>query len=168
MPKELSTSICREIEANYSFWVAMGVKLTRSEDTARDLVHHVIERISDKENAERAAQDGKLRYYVYTMMLREYINKDNSFYKLYRTHIPTLLLEEDRADETWIGHRMTNEQLDVIVNRLPPFNRVFLQAWILSDKSPRKLAEEIGIDPDFAERNIKETKRLLRNYVIRS
>ncbi len=164
---ELSIATSREIERLYPFWIAMATKLTKSKDAASDLVHHVIARLPEVEALDSVTANGKLKYYLWTMMYREYISPDHTYFKLYKSHIPTLFMDENRADETWMGARLTNEQLDVVVNRLPPFNRVFLQAWLLSDKSPRKLAEEIGIDPNFANRNIKETKRLLRAYVIR-
>ena len=71
------------------------------------------------------------------------------------------------VDKTWLGARMTNEQLDILISRLSEFERLIFQEYILEDFTYRELSKQTGIPVTFLYKTIDSIKQKIRANVIR-
>lgn len=132
----------------------------------KDLVQIVAIRLLELPATPGLIQRGELTAYALTILRNEVYNKYSEFNKLIVTNYNELTSEHEQiADEVWLGARLMNEQADVILNRLPSFEREFIQLWLLSGKSPKKLAEEIGIDAEYCRHNLYKSINKIKKYV---
>jgi DNA-directed RNA polymerase specialized sigma24 family protein len=70
-------------------------------------------------------------------------------------------------DKTWLGARMTNEQLDILISRLSEFERLIFQEYIFEGFTYRELSKQTGIPMPFLYRTIDNIKQKIRANVIR-
>ena len=67
--------------------------------------------------------------------------------------------------ETWVGSRLTNEQLDILISRLPSFERDVFQLYVMSDFSYRELSEETGIPVSYLYDTVKRAKEEIKKSI---
>jgi DNA-directed RNA polymerase specialized sigma subunit len=91
-------------------------------------------------------------------------NKQYIQYKLNKRDYVEKQYEEDK---TWLGARLANEQLDILISRLSEFERLIFEEYILEDFSYKEFSKQTGIPSVYLYRTIDKIKQKLRNNVIR-
>lgn len=67
--------------------------------------------------------------------------------------------------ETWVGSRLTNEQLDILISRLPFFEREVFNLYVMSGFSYRELSEETGIPVSYLYDTVKRAKEEIKKSI---
>ncbi len=91
-------------------------------------------------------------------------NKQYIQYKLNKRDFVDKNYEEDK---TWLGSRLANEQLDILISRLSEFERLIFEEYILEDFSYKEFSKQTGIPQVYLYRTIDKVKQKLRSNVIR-
>ena len=119
---------------------------------------------------ENLIDTGDFEFYLIRVMYLSVNSPTSPFYK------QTIAWNRNRrdfkdyaheVDKTWLGHRMTNEQLDILISRLSEFERLIFQEYILEDFTYRELSKQTGIPMPFLYRTIDNIKQKIRANVIR-
>lgn len=67
--------------------------------------------------------------------------------------------------ETWVGSRLTNEQLDILISRLPFFEREVFNLYVMNGFSYRELSEETGIPVSYLYDTVKRAKEEIKKSI---
>jgi DNA-directed RNA polymerase specialized sigma24 family protein len=71
------------------------------------------------------------------------------------------------VESVWMADRLTNEQLDIYISRLPFFEREVFYLYALNDFSYDHLSRETGIPKSYLYQTVKSAKDELRKSIIR-
>jgi DNA-directed RNA polymerase specialized sigma24 family protein len=71
------------------------------------------------------------------------------------------------VESVWMADRLTNEQLDIYISRLPFFEREVFYLYALNDFSYDELSRETGIPKSYLYQTVKAAKDELRKSIIR-
>lgn len=156
-------------QVRYNHWRKIALSLTANTFEADDLLHDTISRIL--ENDISHVKD--IEAYVAHAIRIAYYSNRSSYHNLYRKHSE---LYADISDEhfqnmavesVWMGDRLTNEQLDIYISRLPFFEREVFYLYALNDFSYDHLSRETGIPKSYLYQTVKAAKDELRKSIIR-
>ncbi len=155
-------NISQAITKLYPVLVKNAKRYTCNHD---DLVQIVALRLFTHHATQGLIERNELTPYALIVMRNEVYYKYSEFNRLSLSYEPLTEAHESITDDVWLGARLMNEQADVYLNRLPTFEREFIQLWLLSGKSPKKLAEEIGIDAEYTRHNLYKSINKIKKYV---
>jgi RNA polymerase sigma factor (sigma-70 family) len=136
----------------YNHWRKIALSLTANSFEADDLLHDTIGRILEN-----------IAYY----------SNRSSYHNLYRKHselyadITDEHLANLELESVWMADRLTNEQLDIYISRLPFFEREVFYLYALNDFSYDELSRETGIPKSYLYQTVKSAKDELRKSIIR-
>lgn len=74
-------------------------------------------------------------------------------------------VELNNNRETWIGSRLTNEQLDILMSRLPFFEREVFNLYVMQGFSYRELSNETGIPVSYLYDTVKRAKEEIKKCI---
>jgi RNA polymerase sigma factor (sigma-70 family) len=153
----------------YNHWRKIALSLSGNTFEADDLLHDTISRIL--ENDISHVKD--LEAYVAHAIRIAYYSNRSSYHNLYRKHselyadISDEHLQNMAVESVWMVDRLTNEQLDIYISRLPFFEREVFYLYALNDFSYDHLSRETGIPKSYLYQTIKTAKDELRKSIIR-
>lgn len=159
------------IEGNYKRLKELAFNISRKADFYEDLLHDSLLSMFGSKHIEKLIKTGEFDFYLIRVMYLS-VNSPNS--PFYRQEIAWNKNRRDfreyahEVDQTWLGHRMTNEQLDILISRLSEFERLIFQEYILEDFTYRELSKQTGIPTVFLYRTIDSIKQKIRENVIRT
>jgi RNA polymerase sigma factor (sigma-70 family) len=153
----------------YNHWRKIALSLSGNTFEADDLLHDTISRIL--ENDISHVKD--IEAYVAHAIRIAYYSNRSSYHNLYRKHselyadISDEYLQNMAVESVWMVDRLTNEQLDIYISRLPFFEREVFYLYALNDFSYDHLSRETGIPKSYLYQTIKTAKDELRKSIIR-
>jgi DNA-directed RNA polymerase specialized sigma24 family protein len=158
------------IEGNYKKFKELAKNISRGEDYYEDLLHDSLLSMFGSKHIENLIDTGDFEFYLIRVMYLAVNSPTSPFYR------QTIAWNRNRrdfkeyaheVDKTWLGARMTNEQLDILISRLTEFERLIFQEYILEDFTYRELSKQTGIPTVFLYRTIDNIKQKIRANVIR-
>jgi len=158
------------IEGHYKKFKELAYNIARKEPFYEDLLHDSLLSMFGSKHIENLIDTGDFEFYLIRVMYLSVNSPTSPFYK------QTIAWNRNRrdfkdyaheVDKTWLGARMTNEQLDILISRLSEFERLIFQEYILEDFTYRGLSKETGIPMPFLYRTIDNIKQKIRANVIR-
>jgi len=158
------------IEGHYKKFKELAYNIARKEPFYEDLLHDSLLSMFGSKHIENLIDTGDFEFYLIRVMYLSVNSPTSPFYK------QTIAWNRNRrdfkdyaheVDKTWLGARMTNEQLDILISRLTEFERLIFQEYILEDFTYRGLSKETGIPMPFLYRTIDNIKQKIRANVIR-
>ena len=158
------------IEGNYKRFKELAKNISRGEDYYEDLLHDSLLSMFGSKYIENLIDTGDFEFYLIRVMYLAVNSPTSPFYR------QTIAWNRNRrdfkeyaheVDKTWLGARMTNEQLDILISRLTEFERLIFQEYILEDFTYRELSKQTGIPTVFLYRTIDSIKQKIRANVIR-
>ena len=158
------------ITAHYKRLKQLAFQISRGADYYEDLLHDSLMSCFESKHIENLIEKDEFDYYLIRVM---YLSVNSPTSRFYRKNIAwnrnrRAFVDKDyEEDKTWLGARMTNEQLDILISRLTEFERLIFLEYILEGYSYRTLSKETGIPTVFIYRTIDNIKQKLRNNVIR-
>jgi RNA polymerase sigma factor (sigma-70 family) len=153
----------------YNHWRKIALSLTANSFEADDLLHDTIGRIL--ENNLDHIKD--IEAYVAHAIRIAYYSNRSSYHNLYRKHLDLYAditdehLQNMAVESVWMADRLTNEQLDIYISRLPFFEREVFYLYALNDFSYDELSRETGIPKSYLYQTVKAAKDELRKSIIR-
>jgi RNA polymerase sigma factor (sigma-70 family) len=153
----------------YNHWRKIALSLSGNTFEADDLLHDTISRIL--ENDISHVKD--IEAYVAHAIRIAYYSNRSSYHNLFRKHselyadISDEYLQNMAVESVWMVDRLTNEQLDIYISRLPFFEREVFYLYALNDFSYDHLSRETGIPKSYLYQTIKTAKDELRKSIIR-
>jgi RNA polymerase sigma factor (sigma-70 family) len=75
-------------------------------------------------------------------------------------------LRDFESVEVWLGDRITNEQLDILISRLPMLEREVFYLYALNDFSYQTLSDETGIPKKALYNFVKYAKNEIRKAIV--
>ena len=136
------------IEGHYKKFKELAYNIARKEPFYEDLLHDSLLSMFGSKHIENLIDTGDFEFYLIRVMYLSVNSPTSPFYK------QTIAWNRNRrdfkdyaheVDKTWLGARMTNEQLDILISRLSEFERLIFQEYILEDFTYRALSKETGI-----------------------
>ncbi len=158
------------IEGHYKKFKELAKNISRGEDYYEDLLHDSLLSMFGSKHIENLIDTGDFEFYLIRVMYLAVNSPTSPFYK------QTIAWNRNRrdfkeyaheVDKTWLGARMTNEQLDIIISRLSEFERLIFQEYILEDFTYRELSKQTGIPITFLYKTISTIKTTIKANVIR-
>jgi RNA polymerase sigma factor (sigma-70 family) len=158
------------IEGNYKKFKELAKNISRGEDYYEDLLHDSLLSMFGSKHIENLIDTGDFEFYLIRVMYLAVNSPTSPFYK------QTIAWNRNRrdfkeyaheVDKTWLGARMTNEQLDILISRLSEFERLIFQEYIFEGFTYRELSKQTGIPMPFLYRTIDNIKQKIRANVIR-
>lgn len=158
------------IEGHYKKFKELAYNIARKEPFYEDLLHDSLLSMFGSKHIQNLIDTGDFEFYLIRVMYLSVNSPTSPFYK------QTIAWNRNRrdfkdyaheVDKTWLGHRMTNEQLDILISRLSEFERLIFQEYILEDFTYRELSKQTGIPMPFLYRTIDNIKQKIRANVIR-
>ena len=158
------------IEGHYKHFKELAYNIARKEPFYEDLLHDSLLSMFGSKHIENLIDTGDFEFYLIRVMYLSVNSPTSPFYK------QTIAWNRNRrdfkdyaheVDKTWLGARMTNEQLDILISRLSEFERLIFQEYILEDFTYRELSKQTGIPTPFLYRTIDNIKQKIRANVIR-
>lgn len=159
------------IASKYKSLRDASFRIAHDKEYALDLLHESLLYVMQSDKLDKLVEQDTFEWYVITTMHKSVILPKSNFYKKYiaykinKRELITNLIE---VDNTWIGSRLTNEQLDLLINRLPKFERMVFLEYIFSDFSYETLSKETGIPKDYLYQTIKSAKRRIKNAICKT
>jgi len=156
-------------QGRYNHWRKIALSLTANTFEADDLLHDTISRIL--ENDISHVKD--IEAYVAHAIRIAYYSNRSSYHNLYRKHselyadISDEHLQNMAVESVWMADRLTNEQLDIYISRLPFFEREVFYLYALNDFSYDHLSRETSIPKSYLYQTVKAAKDELRKSIIR-
>ena len=156
-------------QVRYNHWRKIALSLTGNSFEADDLLHDTISRIL--ENDISHVKD--IEAYVAHAIRIAYYSNRSSYHNLYRKHselyadISDEHLQNMAVESVWMADRLTNEQIDIYISRLPFFEREVFYLYALNDFSYDHLSRETGIPKSYLYQTVKAAKDELRKSIIR-
>ena len=163
-------TIDKYIESNYKEFQKLAKKISRGETYYEDLLHDSLLSILKSKHIQNLIDTGNFEFYLTRVMYLSVNSPTTPFYK------QTIAWNRNRrdfkdyaheVDKTWLGARMTNEQLDILISRLNDFERLIFQEYILEDFTYRELSKNTGIPVTFLYKTISNIKTKIKENVIR-
>jgi hypothetical protein len=158
------------IEGKYKHFKELAYNIARKEPFFEDLLHDSLLSMFGSKHIENLIDTGDFEFYLIRVM---YLSVNSPTSPFYRQTIAWNRNRRDfkeyahEVDKTWLGARMTNEQLDILISRLTEFERLIFQEYILEDFTYRELSKQTGIPTVFLYRTIDSIKQKIRANVIR-
>lgn len=158
------------ITAHYKRLKQLAFEISRGADYYEDLLHDSLMSCFESKHIENLIEKDEFDYYLIRVM---YLSVNSPTSRFYRKNIAwnrnrRAFIDKDyEEDKTWIGARMTNEQLDILISRLTEFERLIFQEYILDGFTYRELSKHTGIPVPFIYRTIDNIKQKIRENVIR-
>jgi len=158
------------IEGRYKHFKELAYNIARKEPFYEDLLHDSLLSMFGSKYIEKLIDTGDFEFYLIRVMYLSVNSPTSPFYK------QTIAWNRNRrdfkdyaheVDKTWLGARMTNEQLDILISRLSEFERLIFQEYILEDFTYRELSKQTGIPTTFLYKTIDSIKQKIRANVIR-
>jgi len=158
------------IDGNYKKFKELAKNISRGEDYYEDLLHDSLLSMFGSKHIENLIDTGDFEFYLIRVMYLAVNSPTSPFYK------QTIAWNRNRrdfkeyaheVDKTWLGARMTNEQLDILISRLSEFERLIFQEYIFEGFTYRELSKQTGIPMPFLYRTIDNIKQKIRANVIR-
>jgi len=158
------------IEGRYKHFKELAYNIARKEPFFEDLLHDSLLSMFGSKHIEKLIDTGDFEFYLIRVMYLSVNSPTSPFYK------QTIAWNRNRrdfkdyaheVDKTWLGARMTNEQLDILISRLSEFERLIFQEYILEDFTYRELSKQTGIPVTFLYKTIDSIKQKIRANVIR-
>jgi DNA-directed RNA polymerase specialized sigma24 family protein len=158
------------IEGHYKKFKELAKNISRGEDYYEDLLHDSLLSMFGSKHIENLIDTGDFEFYLIRVMYLAVNSPTSPFYK------QTIAWNRNRrdfkeyaheVDKTWLGARMTNEQLDILISRLSEFERLIFQEYIFEGFTYRELSKQTGIPMPFLYRTIDNIKNKIRANVIR-
>jgi RNA polymerase sigma factor (sigma-70 family) len=147
----------------------IALSLTKNNFEADDLLHDTISYLLEKD----LDHIKNINAYIACAMRISYYSNRSNYHRLYRKNykmhsdiIPEHL-ENIKIEHTWMADRLTNEQLDIYISRLPFFEREVFYLYALNDFSYDELSRETGIPKSYLYQTVKSAKDELRKSIIR-
>ena len=156
-------------QVRYNHWRKIALSLTGNSFEADDLLHDTISRIL--ENDITHVKD--IEAYVAHAIRIAYYSNRSSYHNLYRKHselyadVTDEHLQNMAVESVWMADRLTNEQIDIYISRLPFFEREVFYLYALNDFSYDHLSRETGIPKSYLYQTVKAAKDELRKSIIR-
>jgi RNA polymerase sigma factor (sigma-70 family) len=158
------------ISKNYDHLKKLARNIARNEEWYEDLLHESIISAITSKHIDNLLQNDEFEFYLIRVMYLSVnspsapFNKQYIQYKLNKRDYVEKQYEEDK---TWLGARLANEQLDILISRLSEFERLIFEEYILEDFSYKEFSKQTGIPSVYLYRTIDKIKQKLRNNVIR-
>ena len=158
------------IEGHYKKFKEFAKNISRGEDYYEDLLHDSLLSMFGSKHIENLIDTGDFEFYLIRVMYLAVNSPTSPFYR------QTIAWNRNRrdfkeyaheVDKTWLGARMTNEQLDILISRLSEFERLIFQEYIFEGFTYRELSKQTGIPMPFLYRTIDNIKQKIRANVIR-
>ena len=158
------------IEGNYKRFKELAKNISRGEDYYEDLLHDSLLSMFGSKHIENLIDTGDFEFYLIRVMYLAVNSPTSPFYR------QTIAWNRNRrdfkeyaheVDKTWLGARMTNEQLDILISRLTEFERLIFQEYIFEGFTYREFSKQTGIPTVFLYRTIDSIKTKIRANVIR-
>ena len=158
------------IEGRYKHFKELAYNIARKEPFFEDLLHDSLLSMFGSKHIENLIDTGDFEFYLIRVMYLSVNSPTSPFYK------QTIAWNRNRrdfkeyaheVDKTWLGARMTNEQLDILISRLSEFERLIFQEYIFEGFTYRELSKQTGIPMPFLYRTIDNIKQKIRANVIR-
>ena len=158
------------IEGRYKHFKELAYNIARKEPFYEDLLHDSLLSMFGSKHIENLIDTGDFEFYLIRVMYLAVNSPTSPFYK------QTIAWNRNRRDfkeyaheidKTWLGARMTNEQLDILISRLSEFERLIFQEYIFEGFTYRELSKQTGIPTPFLYRTIDNIKQKIRANVIR-
>ncbi len=158
------------IEGRYKHFKELAYNIARKEPFYEDLLHDSLLSMFGSKHIENLIDTGDFEFYLIRVMYLSVNSPTSPFYK------QTIAWNRNRRDfkeyaheidKTWLGARMTNEQLDILISRLSEFERLIFQEYIFEGFTYRELSKQTGIPMPFLYRTIDNIKQKIRANVIR-
>jgi DNA-directed RNA polymerase specialized sigma24 family protein len=158
------------IEGRYKHFKELAYNIARKEPFYEDLLHDSLLSMFGSKHIENLIDTGDFEFYLIRVMYLSVNSPTSPFYK------QTIAWNRNRrdfkeyaheVDKTWLGARMTNEQLDILISRLSEFERLIFQEYIFEGFTYRELSKQTGIPMPFLYRTIDNIKQKIRANVIR-
>lgn len=153
----------------YNHWRKIALSLSGNSFEADDLLHDTISRILENDISHVIDIEA---YVAHAIRIAYYSNR-SSYHNLFRKHselyadISDEHLQNMAVESVWMVDRLTNEQLDIYISRLPFFEREVFYLYALNDFSYDHLSRETGIPKSYLYQTIKSAKDELRKSIIR-
>jgi DNA-directed RNA polymerase specialized sigma24 family protein len=158
------------IDGNYKKFKELAKNISRGEDYYEDLLHDSLLSMFGSKHIENLIDTGDFEFYLIRVMYLAVNSPTSPFYR------QTIAWNRNRrdfkdyaheVDKTWLGARMTNEQLDILISRLTEFERLIFQEYIFEGFTYREFSKQTGIPTVFLYRTIDSIKTKIRANVIR-
>lgn len=158
------------IEKNYKHFKEIAYSIAHKQPFYEDLLHDALLSMFGSKHIDDLIKTENFEFYLVRVMYLSVNSKTSPFYK------QTIAWNRNRrdfkdyaheVDKTWLGARMTNEQLDILISRLNDFERLIFQEYILEDFTYRELSKNTGIPVTFLYKTISNIKTKIKENVIR-
>jgi DNA-directed RNA polymerase specialized sigma24 family protein len=158
------------IDGRYKHFKELAYNIARKEPFFEDLLHDSLLSMFGSKHIENLIDTGDFEFYLIRVMYLSVNSPTSPFYK------QTIAWNRNRrdfkdyaheVDKTWLGARMTNEQLDILISRLSEFERLIFQEYIFEGFTYREFSKQTGIPTVFLYRTIDSIKTKIRANVIR-
>jgi DNA-directed RNA polymerase specialized sigma24 family protein len=156
------------IASKYERLKEVAHNIARGQDFAMDLLHECLASVMQNSKLEHLIAKDEFEFYVIKAMYRSVHFPKSTFFKQYIAYDRNkreLHNNYPELDTTWLGARLTNEQLDLLIQRLPKFERMVFLEYIFTDFSYDKLSKETGIPKDYLYTTIKTAKKRIQNAI---
>jgi RNA polymerase sigma factor (sigma-70 family) len=159
------------ITTNYKRFKELAFSISRKNELIyEDLLQESLLSVLSSKRIDHLIDSGEFEYYLIRVMYLSINSPQSPFYRHvihYNKNRRNFNDYSHEVDETWIGARMTNEQLDILISRLPEFEQLIFQEYILEGFTYREFSKQTGIPRVFLHRTITDIKKKLRENVIR-
>jgi RNA polymerase sigma factor (sigma-70 family) len=158
------------ISKNYDHLKKLARNIARNAEWYEDLLHESIISAITSKHIDNLLQNDEFEFYLIRVMYLSVNSPSSPFYKLhieYKRNKRDFVDKNYEEDKTWLGARMTNEQLDILISRLSEFERLVFEEYILEDFTYKEFSKQTGIPQVYLYRTIDKVKQKLRNNVIR-
>jgi RNA polymerase sigma factor (sigma-70 family) len=158
------------ISKNYDHLKKLARNIARNEEWYEDLLHESIISAITSKHIDNLLQNDEFEFYLIRVMYLSVnspsapFNKQYIQYKKNKRDYVEKVFEEDK---TWLGSRLVNEQLDILISRLSEFERLIFEEYILEDFSYKEFSKQTGIPSVYLYRTIDKIKQKLKQNVIR-
>ena len=157
-------NISKAISSEYGYWSTVAQNIAKDKEKASDLLHDTLARSLESPNFAEIVKRNEHKYYIVAAMFTNF--RSPRYDKLYRLRSMEFTESlKNSEDKTWIGARLDNEQMDILISRLPPFERDLFQVYILNECKIEDTARITGIPKSFLRRNIYYSIEKIRNVV---
>jgi RNA polymerase sigma factor (sigma-70 family) len=172
MQRQSSTNISIAVSKYYDYWMGTALKIARNRDEASDLLHEVLSQVLTNPKCQSLCESGDIKQYVSSSIVKSYYSSSSQFHLLHRQFARACTelngsTMVDSSDETWMGARLDNEQLDIVISRLPELERDIFLLYIFDDFDAQTVSNETGIPVKVIYRLINYSKTKIKKYVVR-
>lgn len=163
----------------YSYYRLNAIKISKSVEIGEELVQElfIILMQKDKKLLKRLADENKSESYCLQIMKTQLYSKNSDFYKneirwrnnrdehinKHLKEIDNKAIEQER--ELDFIHKIEIEKVDLLIKRLPYFDREVFRAYYSYDLSLNKFSKQSGISRKTIYNTLKKVKSYIKeNY----